>query len=737
MKIVSKPGRKIASIAVFCLVIALPGICLAHAPESIRGGGVVVSFDRTGVYTVGYGRMGLTLAGKLQGVASAVRSTAGSDALGSYRQLAADYGQNGRIAAIRLYPVRGAVLFLDIHHGSDSNRDPFPSVQMHPNSLMRFSYRVVNFSPIEFGKLHSQGPWVFFDRGRNTMVLSPADNFLVSELVSEPASGLSSEPDKTSSMEMRSGISAAIASLPSGFIHRTLIVFGRGITQTLNHWGGALESMGGKTPVANDADVVLNRFGYWTDNGADYYYKFDPALGYEGTLLAMRDQFNQLGVPLGYLQLDSWWYPKQKGNNPGENNGALAYRADPSIFPDGLDGFQQRLKLPLVTHARWISRSSPYRKEYKMSNNVIVDPRFWNSTARYLHDGGVVVYEQDWLDKNARPAMNIDQAHAFLADMADSMAKEDIGIQYCMPLPGYFMASTQFEDLRTIRTSDDRFKPARYDSFLYTSELAHAVGLWPWADVFMSSELSNLVVATLSAGPVGTGDALGTIDAGNLKRSLRADSVILKPDTPLTPIDAMYVEDASRDAVATAPMIAATQTNFGSATETYVFSYPRPAAIRPADPRSADQPAADETATEVSLSELGASGPVYAWNWRLRKGILIPAHGNLTLHYDSGWDYEVLAPLNHEGIALLGDVSKIVPLARKRFSSVRNAGTLEATVSFADGERSITLTGYAEHRPRIAAIVGKADGQHYDHATHLFSFELSPGNEQTAKVNIR
>jgi len=46
--------------------------------------------------------------------------------------------------------------------------------------------------------------------------------------------------------------------------------------------------------------------------------------------------------------------------------------------------------------------------------------------------------------------------------------------------------------------SDDRFSRERWDSFLYTSRLAAALGVWPWADVFMSTERDNLLIATLS-----------------------------------------------------------------------------------------------------------------------------------------------------------------------------------------------------------------------------------------------
>jgi hypothetical protein len=507
-----------------------------------------------------------------------------------------------------------------------------------------------------------------------------------------------------------SGIDSQIRTLPAGFTHGTLLTFGHGINNTFNEWGTALQKLNRKPAVPNDADVVLKKFGYWTDNGASYYYKFDPSLGYEGTLLAVRDQYKKMGVPIAYLQLDSWWYPKTRGNTlkgGTGDNGAIVYRADPTIFPDGLNAFHKRLGLPMATHARWFSEASPYRREYKMSNNVVIDPRYWNATASYLSDAGVVVYEQDWLDKNARPAVNIAQSKEFLSEMAGAMAARKIGIQYCMALPGYFLASTQFPNLSTIRVSDDRFERARYDEFLYGSALAHAVGLWPWADVFMSDELPNLVLATLSAGPVGVGDALGHIDAANLKRVMRADSVILKPDTPIRPIDATYLADASD---ARSPMVALTRTDFGPASEYYLIAYPR---------------SGNASSTTVSLDDLGIHGAVYAWNWQDQSGKTIPAGGSITVPFTSGWGYEVLAPINKNGIALLGDTSKIVPLARKRFASVTNNGAVNAVFSFAAGESFVRVSGYSRHKPKIRAQQGTVHNIHYDAATGVFSFSAS------------
>jgi hypothetical protein len=696
-------------------LLVLSVSCLGAQTLTIRNAGVEVSFTRAGRYTVAGRSNALHLEGELPAAATDLRIAAGTDALGAYREIEATYGGSARTAVIRLYRQQSAVLFLDRHKGADANTAPFPKFDAVEPGLLHASYKVDAFSPVDFDKLDAQGPWLFFDRNLDAMVLSPADSFLVADM------------ERAKDGRMQSGIDPRIETLPAGFTHRTLLTLGKGINGTLDAWGMEMQKLGHKPPVANDADVVLNKFGYWTDNGASYYYKFDPKLGYEGTLLAVRDKFRQLGVPIAYMQLDSWWYPKEKGYNAAGDNGATVYRADLTIFPDGLSGFHLRLGLPLATHARWISASSPYRKEYRMSRNVIVDPRYWNSTAEYLKKGGVVLYEQDWLNANARPAIDIAESHAFLAEMASGMARQGIVIQYCMALPGYFLASTQFPNVRTIRTSVDRFMRPRYDDFLYVSALAHAVGLWPWSDVFMSGELPNLVISTLSAGPVGTGDALGTIDAANLKRAMRADSVLLKPDTPLAPIDAMYLADAAASQAQPAspqpanPMIAATQTRFGSATETYVFSYPR---------------RQDETGATVSLSDLGIGGPVYAWDWVARKGEPIPAGGTLAMRYRDGWSYEVLAPVNASGIALLGDTGKIVPLARKRFTAVSNRGAVEATIAFARGEKSVTVMGYAAHQPHIRALDGKAGDLRYDGATHLFSFTVSPNTRASARVRI-
>ena len=65
----------------------------------------------------------------------------------------------------------------------------------------------------------------------------------------------------------------------------------KGINRAFDTWGQALTALGGKTRPANDADVSLNKIGYWTDNGAAYYYHMADSMTYEQTLDAVEERF--------------------------------------------------------------------------------------------------------------------------------------------------------------------------------------------------------------------------------------------------------------------------------------------------------------------------------------------------------------------------------------------------------------------------------------------------------------
>jgi hypothetical protein len=302
--------------------------------------------------------------------------------------------------------------------------------------------------------------------------------------------------------------------------------------------------------------------------------------------------------------------------------------------------------------------------------------------------------------------------------MSEAMLRKGITIQYCMPLPSHYMASTQYSNVQTIRTSVDRFDREKWDSFLYDSRLASAVGLWPWTDVFFSNEIPNLILSTLSAGPVGVGDALGETNAHNLAAAIRADGLIVKADSSLLPIDSVYVSDAMNES---GPMIARSESAFGNERTHYVFAYPR---------------TGSEEGVTVPLSSLQINGPVFAYDWVTHTGELLPDGGSLRMEFVDGWDYQILSPVNRKGLALLGDTDKIVSLGKQRIAALEDHGTLTVTIKFAHGEDVLTISGYASHLPKLKTLQGKLANTAYDPQTKIFRAQVAPAGSGQAILQV-
>lgn len=619
---------------------------------------------------------------------------AASDALGAYEEIAFGYTLAGssRGGAIRIYQDRPLILFSATLNNDAANSTPFPVFTRYPQ-LLHVSFDGM-FVPADFLNLHNDSPAAYFDREGNTFVLSAAANFMTASL------------SRLADNSLASGISAQIAMLPAGFTHRTALVFGKGINNTFALWGQALLDLGGKKKPANDKGALLKAISYWTDNGASYYYNPGGA-SYTDTLMSIKSEFDVMGIRLGSMQLDSWWYPKGPDNSWSSRSGIWTYNASPALFRSELGGFQGALNTPLVTHARWIDAASPYRSQYQMSGNVAIDPQYWETVATYLKAAGVTTYEQDWLGSQAFTDFNLTDPSAFLGNMAASMAKRGLTIQYCMARPSHFLESTKYGNVTTARTSQDRFNKGNWTNFFYGSRLASAIGVWPFTDVFMSSETNNLLAATLSAGPLGVGDAMGSLSKDNLLRAVRADGVIVKPDVPATPVDSVFVNDALG---IDAPMVAAASTNFGAGLKAWcLFVYKR---------------GPNPTLT-VTPATFGIPGAAYLYDALNDAGRLIDAHSSYTFDVtDVG--YYVLSPVGPSGIAMLGDKGQFVTLGKKRIPALRDRGAAELAVSFAAGETARTIFGYSPTPVAAEAVAGTQGGLMWDSTTQMFTVNVHP-----------
>lgn len=687
-----------------------------------RDTGVSVTVDsKNGSYQIASRAPAWTFSGALQVPLKDTAASHGHDAVGDYQEVSFKWHQSSAPmrGSIRLYESKPLALFSQTcDAATELPPAPFPAFTKIPGQLHVFSYGHREFAPPRFDTNEISTPWLLFDDQANAFIISPATHFMVASMIGDGRS------------EVASGFNPNLRHLPAGFTQQTLVAFGNGINKTWDAWGRALVALQGVTRPSYDADTALKYLGYWTDNGAGYYYNYDPQKGYAGTLQALVQRYREEQIPIRYLQLDSWWYyktttgadgepgkPKKSDKLPeGEWNrygGLLEYKAHTALFPNGLDAFQKSIGLPLITHNRWIDPTSPYTQQYKISGIAAVDPKWWDDIAAYLKSSGIITYEQDWLDRifTYSPAFSseLGTGEAFLDNMSRACSEKGITMQYCMPYPCYFLQGSRYPNLTTIRTSGDRFNTNHWNDFLYTSRLASSLGIWPWTDVYMSTERGNVLLSTLSAGPVGIGDLIGSETKTNILQAVRADGVIVKPDAPIVPLDRTYIADAKNEP---APLTAATYTDRDGNRTEYVFAFNRGGAA------SGD--------VNFNISELGLDCPAYVYDYFAGTAKRLGAGDDFSSHLGKkAGAFYVVAPVGKSGIAFLGDKDKFVGTGKQRITSLQDErGKLTVGLTLAAGEKSVVLHGYAAAAPKATVLAGVDDALQYDPATGHFTIEV-------------
>ncbi|RYG64706.1 hypothetical protein EON80_18740, partial [bacterium] len=458
--------------------------------------GLAINVDETsGAYSVNNAKTGWKFEGGVGTSIGKVNTGKGRDKLGDYQEIRLQWTDDSLWnGTIRSYSNRPLVSFaVGTSKASLGPTPDFPNFNSFPQKLRTLSFQDSVFSPPAFRLQQTSTPWFLFDDAGETAVLSPASDFLVSQMHGDGVDMLAS------------GINAQVGKLPAGFNHTSFLVFESGITKAFKSWGDALTDLSGKPVVPDNADELIKYLGYWTDNGGFYYYNYDKTKGYAGTLLELGKQYREKKIPIRYMQLDSWWYQKSLrnpngsmgGNTKNANfpvgnwnayGGTLDYSASPTLFPSGLAAFNKELGLPFVVHARWLDPTGPYRKKYEVSGVAPVDPKWWDERMAYLKASGVITYEQDWLNEiySNSPAIarDLKVGPAFADNMARAARQNGITLQYCMATARFFLQGSKYSNLTTIRTSEDRFERGKWNNFLYTSLLADSLRIRPWTDVF-------------------------------------------------------------------------------------------------------------------------------------------------------------------------------------------------------------------------------------------------------------
>lgn len=604
----------------------------------------------------------------------------------------------------------------------------YPPIPVAARYRHVLNFMVTPFLPPLLEPTPTNGPLVLYSDEMEVIVFSPMDRFFETLVTFEAG-------------EIHSGLEGDLEEVPAGFSHRFLLVEGRGMARTLEHWGDLLLADRGRTRIDRYADEGEAYLGYWTDNGAHYYYRTEPGMTTEETLLAVRADGEARGIPYRYLQLDSWWYVKEPGAIPLPfiTGGLVSWKPLPELFPDGLAAFRDRLGLPLITHNKWFAPETPYRERYPFVDGDDMSlPTGRGVYDEFMADAvswGVTTYEQDWLVTQYMGVpwlrSGVGHARSWMDHLHDAARDAGLTMQLCMASGAHLMDAVDRPAVTSIRTSLDYFlgisKESFWPMFHTVNLLAWAVGIPPFKDNFQTAEPygeAETLIASLSAGMVGPSDALGAADAELLNRTCRSDGLLLKPDRPALPIDAMFLPHERPFTVSTFSR----RTGLGTWTYLAAFHLSRNHPER----RTLDAFFAGvsydfrdlgtmfvwpDEVTDWSLSlegDLAIADPMVAYDWRT--GTAWPAEDRLDLPehphlYD--FAYLVLAPILSNGLALIGEPDKFVTVADKRFLRVSTTENgLEIALAGAPAER-VRLLAYDARTerllPEVEVVIG-ADG---------------------------
>jgi hypothetical protein len=689
----------------------------------------------TGAYQITTSNPTWNIGGSIGSTLNNVKMSGGRDRIGAYHQVRFTWNDTGRRAgSIRLYRKQPIAIFSVTYVDAvDHSPGAFPVLKNLPRDLLAFRYgEDAHLHPPMFtlqGKNANEqygGPFCLFDHDANAMVISPASNFMVAMLAGDQEQGISC------------GLNRTLKNVPAGYTQQTILAVGRGINRTWDVWGHALTTLYDKKRPSNDADAGLKYLSYWTDNGAAYYYNYDLDKGYANTILAIKAHLDKIGVPIHSMQLDSWWYPKtfnsvqgNASNKPRAKDprlpagtwnrygGMLTYTPSPDLFPNGLKTFDQKLELPLITHSRWIDPTSPYVKEYKISGIAPVDAKWWNKIIGDIASWGVMTYEQDWNNYiyNLSPELSDTTwaGDAYMDGMAKACAAHGLTMQYCMILPRNLMqGGAKYANLTTVRLCSDRWERGKWRDFIFGSQMASALGVWPWTDVFRSKETANMLLCDLSAGMVGLADKIGDENVANIFHVARKDGVIVKPDEPLVPTDQTYIAQAEGKKRA---LVCATS----SGNTKYIFAFQ-------AKPGHGDKTA------EFSPETLGISGKVFVYDYFAASGKVADATAKFSQDLnEDGWAYDVVCPIGKSQMALVGDLGLFATCGKQRIAEVtQKPDELRVSVILAAKENNVTLGVYAPSTPTAKVKNGTLEQLDYNPATGLAQVNIAANTSTKA-----
>lgn len=325
---------------------------------------------------------------------------------------------------------------------------------------------------------------------------------------------------------------------------------------------------------------------------------------------------------------------------------------------------------------------------------------------------------QDWLFNELEGVSllttNATAARTWLMQMQAGAALAGTTIQFCMAYPRHALQSVEMPAVTQIRASDDHVPGANYIHLQwrlgYSSLLAWALAVAPFKDGFYSTHVQpggsvgnaveispalQAAISLLSMGPVAPGDGVGFSDAALIMRTCTTGGLLLKPSRSATAIDRALVNNVFRsDSLPMGELYATYSLVSGWAWDTLLAAAVNASvSITPSDlaPIRADAYVKDEAfgtpaerlryrgPSDASLApRAGDLGTVaYSYNaTTFDPASLVVAPFSASAPIAVPVCYEVdfgvyhTAPVFANGVALLGDLTKFVPMSPARVRAV-------------------------------------------------------------------
>nr|KAG5710636.1 hypothetical protein BaRGS_013282 [Batillaria attramentaria] len=373
------------------------------------------------------------------------------------------------------------------------------------------------------------GPIALFDGSGDTLVISPASQFMAA-----------SHWHESEASRLAYGIMGGVDTVSPNYNMEFIVYYSsQGINKAFEGWGSFLRQMYGRTDSFVQDDWTIKYLGYWTDNGAYYYYKTETNKTYQDTILDVKAYADKLSIPYRYLQYDSWWYYK------GVGGGAKTWESRPDVFPDGFRYIYQKTGMVASAHNRYWASDTTYAKQNGGKYNFIVEPEkavpndqsFWDDLlANATKAWGLYTYEQDWLNRefSGMDALlsDINLGATWLNQMAEGAVKSNLTVQYCMSNSRHIMQALLNSVVTQARASDDYSPGSDQWKIGVSSIFAYAMRIAPFKDNFWTTTVQpgnpysdqephnevQAAVSVLSTGPVGPSDMIGHTNVTLLMR---------------------------------------------------------------------------------------------------------------------------------------------------------------------------------------------------------------------------